>query len=182
VNLSEIARHVQLDYKNVDQYLSVLQRLYILRRLAPWHRNELKRVIKTPKLHFIDAGLLTTVRGFDAAALVADRTRFGPILESYVFGELLKLATIAGQELHLFHDRDKDQVEVDFIVETSAGNLIGIEVKNAATVQAADFRGLERLRSIAGDQFRQGVVLYTGTSALPFGDRFAAVPLSALAH
>jgi hypothetical protein len=181
VNLSEIARNVQLDHKTVDEYLSVLERLYILRRLAPWHRNELKRIIKTPKLHFIDAGLLTTVRGFDAAALMLDRTRLGPILESYVFGELLKLSTIAEQELHLFHYRDKDQVEVDFIVESSAGDLIGIEAKCAATVQASDFRGLERLRSIAGDQFRQGIVLYTGADALPFGDRFAAVPLSALA-
>jgi predicted AAA+ superfamily ATPase len=182
VNLSEIARTVQLDHKTVDEYLSVLERLYLIRRLAPWHRNELKRIIKTPKLHFIDAGLLMTVRGLDTRALMADRRRLGPILESVVFGELLKLSTISGQELHLFHYRDKDQVEVDFIVESSSGDLIGIEVKTAATVQASDFRGLERLRSLAGDQFRQGIVLYAGTHALPFGDRLAAVPLSALAQ
>jgi predicted AAA+ superfamily ATPase len=118
----------------------------------------------------------------DGAALLTDRTRLGPILESYVFGELLKLSTIAEQELHLFHYRDKDQLEVDFIVEYSTGDLIGIEVKGAATVQASDFLALERLRSIAGDQFRQGIVLYTGTDALPYGDRLAAVPLSSLAN
>jgi hypothetical protein len=122
------------------------------------------------------------VRGFDARALITDRTRLGPILESFVFGELLKLSTIAQQELHLFHYRAKDQVEVDFIVEYTAGDLIGIGVKGAATVQASDFRGLERLRSLAGDLFRHGVVLYTGTHALPFGDLLAAVPLSALAQ
>ena len=182
VNLSEIARHVQLDYKTVDHYLTVLEHLYVLRRLAPWHRKELKRIIKTPKLHFVDAGLLTTVRGLEPAALAMDRTRLGPILESYVFGELLKLGTVAHQELQFFHYRDKDQVEVDFVVEASAGELIGIEVKSAATVQATDFRGLERLRTISGRQFRQGIVLYTGDKALPFGDRLTAMPLSSLAH
>jgi uncharacterized protein len=182
VNLSEIARLVQLDYKTIDHYLAVLERLYILRRLAPWHRNELRRLVKTPKLHFIDAGLLAAIRGIEPTALATDRTPLGPILESQVFGELLKLASIAEQDLHFFHYRDKDQVEVDFVAETSSGEPIGIEVKCAASVQAADFRGLERLRLIVGKQFRQGIVLYAGQEALPFGDRLAAMPLSALAY
>jgi predicted AAA+ superfamily ATPase len=182
VNLSEIARHVQLDYKTIDHYLTVLERLYVLRRLAPWHRNELKRITKTPKLHFIDAGVLSTARGAAPMSSALDRTRLGPILESYVFGELLKLATVADHELHFFHYRDKDKVEVDFIVENSPDDLIGIEVKCSTTIQASDFRGLERLRSIAGSAFRQGILLYTGESALSFGDRLAALPLSFLAN
>jgi hypothetical protein len=69
------------------------------------------------------------VSGFDARASMTDRTRLGPVLESFGFGELLNLSTIAEQELHLLHYRDKDQVEVDFIVESCAGDLIGIEPK-----------------------------------------------------
>jgi predicted AAA+ superfamily ATPase len=182
VNVSEIARHVQLDYKTVEHYLTVLERLYVLRRPAPWHRNEIKRIIETPKLHFIDAGLLTTVRGLEPAALALDHTRHGPSIESYVFGELLKPGTVAQQELHFFHYRDKDQVQVDFVVEKSAGELIGIEGKSVATVQATDFRSLERLRAISGRQFGKEIVLYTGNKAPPFGDRLAAMPLSSLAY
>ena len=178
VNLSEIARHVALDYKTIDHYLTVLEQLYLVRRVPPWFRNELRRLVKTPKLHFIDTGLLAAVRGLQLAGLRADRTRFGPLLESFVFGELLKAASWWSERIAFFHYRDKDQLEVDFVLENAAGDIVGLEVKSAASVQAADFRGLERLRAASGREFRQGIVLYTGEQTLAFGDRLRALPIS----
>ena len=180
VNLSEIARQVSLDYKTIDHYLSVLEQLYLVRRIAPWHRNELKRLVKTPKLHFVDTGLLTALRGQSAVRLMGDRAPFGAILESFVFGELLKIASCASERVTFFHYRDKDQLEVDFVLENSLGEVVGIEVKAAASVQTTDFRGLERLREASGSHFRQGVILYSGDNTLSFGSQLRAVPMSSL--
>ena len=80
----------------------------------------------------------------------------------------------------LSHFRDKDQVEVDFVLESPLRQLIGIEVKASATVDAHDFKGLKRLRSMVGEDFLTGLVLYDGAQALSFGDGLWAVPLAAL--
>lgn len=179
-NLSEIGRSANLDRKTAMQYLRILEQLYLIRSVQPWSRNELNRLVKTPKLHFIDSGLLAALRGYSMARLRADRNLFGALLENFVFSELLKLASWADERIAIFHYRDRDGIEVDFVLENSAGDIVGIEVKAAASVRREDLKGLERLASIAGDAFKQGIVLYTGKQALPFGDRLRAVPLPSL--
>ena len=80
----------------------------------------------------------------------------------------------------LFHYRDKNQDEVDIIIENEAGGLVGIEVKAAATVNAGDFRGLRKLADIARGDFKLRVVLYDGESTVPFGERMFAAPVPCL--
>ena len=179
-NLSEIGRSVGLDHKTADHYVRVLEQLYLIQRVQPWFRNELSRLVKTPKLHFIDSGLLTAMRGYSLSRLRADRTLFGALLESFVFSELLKLSAWTEERVMLFHYRDRDQLEVDFVLENSAGEIVGIEVKSAASVTRRDFLGLERVASAAGSAFKQGIVLYDGVQTLSFADNLRAVPLSAL--
>ena len=179
-NLSEIGRSVGLDHKTAERYLGVLEQLYLVQRIQPWFRNELSRLIKTPKLHFIDSGLLTSLRGYSIARLRADRSLFGALLESFVFSELLKLSAWADESVSLFHYRDRDRFEVDFILENTAGQIVGVEVKAAASVTRRDFGGLERVASAAGTAFVQGIVLYDGAQTLSFGESLRAVPLSAL--
>jgi predicted AAA+ superfamily ATPase len=99
-NLSEIGRSVGLDHKTADHYVRVLEQLYLIQRVQPWFRNELSRLVKTPKLHFIDSGLLTAMRGYSLSRLRADRTVFGALLESFVFSELLKLSAWTGRAGH----------------------------------------------------------------------------------
>lgn len=147
---------------------------------APHSRNELSRLVKTPKLHFIDSGLLTAMRGHSSVRLRTNRTAFGALLESFVFSELLKLSAWTEEHVTLFHYRDRDQLEVDFVLENSAGEVIGIEVKSAATVTRRDFAGLERVASAAGAAFKQGIVLYNGYQTLPFGETLRAAPLPVL--
>jgi len=79
-----------------------------------------------------------------------------------------------------YHFRDKDGVEVDIVLETEGHQLSGIEVKAAATVTAADFRGLRKLRDATGERFCAGVVLYDGEMTVSFGDRLFAVPIRTL--
>ncbi|EQD56458.1 AAA family ATPase, partial [mine drainage metagenome] len=127
-NLSELGRAIGRDHKTAGQYLSVLEQIYLVRAVQPWARNELSRLVKTPKLHFVDSGLLAALRGYSIARLRADRGLLGSLLESVVFSELLKAAAWSKEQVSIFHYRDKDQLEVDFVLENSAGQIIGIEV------------------------------------------------------
>jgi predicted AAA+ superfamily ATPase len=80
----------------------------------------------------------------------------------------------------LLHYRDKQQREVDIVLERRGGDIVGVEVKSAATIRSRDFAGLRYLRDRLGDRFKAGVVLYTGQRTLPFGERLRAVPLCGL--
>lgn len=117
-NLSELGRAVAMDHKTIETYLRVLEQLFLVRRIQPWSRNELSRAVKTPKLHFLDAGLLAAMRGYSLQRLRADRNLFGPILETFVFAELLKIASWSSQYVTIYFYRDKDKNEVDFVLKT----------------------------------------------------------------
>jgi uncharacterized protein len=136
--------------------------------------------VKTPKLHFVDSGLLASIRGYTVARLRAKRDLLGPLLEVFIFTELLKLSCVSEEHVSLFHFRDRDQSEVDFVLESAQGQIVGIEVKAAASVTRRDFSGLDRLASIAGNNFVQGIVLYDGERSLAFADNLRAVPFASV--
>jgi predicted AAA+ superfamily ATPase len=178
LNLSQIGGQIGLNLHTAEKYIGILEKLFLVRRLPAWRRNELSRLVKTPKLHFLDAGLLAVLVRATPELLRSERGRFGPILESWVYGELLKIISLSSESWFVSHYRDKDQVEVDFVLESPLRAVIGIEVKAAATVSATDFKGLRRLQDLTASQFMTGLVLYDGTIPLPFGDRLWAIPLS----
>ena len=104
----------------------------------------------------------------------------GPLLENFAIGEVARQLTWAEEPVRLFHYRDRDQVEVDMVLEHASGTVIGIKVKAAETVRAEDFRGLRHLANRLGGRFRAGIVLYAGEQRLSFGDRLTALPMAAL--
>jgi len=179
-NFTQIGGQVGFDDKTTRKYIAILEQLFLVRRLEPWFRNQLKRLIKTPKLHFLDSGLLATLLGVTAERVQKDRTIFGRLLETFVFAEVLKQISWMEDACTVSHYRDKDQDEVDIVVEDAAGALVGIEVKAGATVTSADFKGLRKLAAAVGNDFKLGVVLYDGEMALPFGKRLFAAPVSCL--
>jgi predicted AAA+ superfamily ATPase len=119
-------------------------------------------------------------RFLEMSRVAKDRTVFGPMLETFVFSEVLKQASWLGESCALYHYRDKDQDEVDLVIETGSGVLVGIEVKASATVNAGDFKELRKLAEDCGDNFKLGVVLYDGGRPVPLGDRLVAAPMSCL--
>lgn len=179
-NYTQLGSQVGLDHKTAARYIGVFEQMYLLKRVDVWARNRLNRIVKTPKLQFIDSGLLSTLIDLTPSMMQQDRSRFGSVLETFVYGELLKHAANADDNYQLLYYRDHDQVEVDVVVENASGQLIGVEVKSAASVRKNDLRGLKKLASIAGDQFRLGVVLYDGTETLSLGERLWAAPISTL--
>ena len=179
-NYSQLGGQVGLDSKTAAKYVGVFEQMYLLRRVDVWARNRLNRVVKTPKLQFIDSGLLATLIELTAQELGRDRTRFGHVLESFVYGELLKATTTAEGEYALMYYRDADKVEVDVVIENAAGQLVGVEVKASATVKDSDLRGLRKLATLAGDQFKMGILLYDGDETMPLGGNIWAAPLATL--
>ena len=179
-NYSQLGGQVGMDSKTAAKYVGVFEQMYLLRRVDVWARNRLSRVVKTAKLQFIDSGLLATQLELTAEEVPQNRARFGHVLESFVYGELLKATTTAEGDYSLMYYRDADKVEVDVVIENAAGHLVGVEVKASATVKEIDLRGLRKLASLAGNQFKMGILLYDGDETLPLGDNIWAAPLATL--
>lgn len=180
LNVTDLASPFQLSRPTIRDYVTLLARVFLLEELPPWHSNRLSRLIKTPKLHLGDTGLACALLGVDAAALWADRSLLGQLLETFIFQELRRQASWQDEPIAFHHFRDKDGVEVDIVLEGSGQRVAGVEVKAAATVTASDFRGLRKLKESAGKRFVGGVVMYDGEVTAPFGDRLYAVPIRSL--
>ena len=180
LNLSSLASRLGVDSKTVDRWLVLLEHMFLVRRVRAWHHREIKRLVKAPKLHFLDSGLLATLLRADAAGLAANRRMLGPLFECFVHGELAKAIALTDETIAVTHYRDKDGVEVDLVLERSPGAVVGIEIKAAATVRPRDFRGLRRLRQSTGESFACGVLLHDGDQIQQVDSGLFAMPLKML--
>jgi len=181
LNVTAIANALGHTRATTDKYLAILEKLYLARRLPAWHRNTAKRLVKTPKIHIRDSGLAAMLSDTTETLWTQDRSRFGPLLESFVVQQLSTQASWLDPAIRLWHYRDKDQVEVDCVL-TRGRNVWGVEVKAANTVGSSDGKGLKRLAAQAGRDFQGGVLFYDGSGVLPL-DRKAhlyAIPVSRL--
>ena len=103
LNTSNLSQELGLDRKTVDHYLAILERLFLIRRLPAWHRNEAKRLVKTPKIHLLDSGLAATLAGLTVAEWNTRRDRFGHLLESFVVQQLVAQAGWTDPDLRFWH-------------------------------------------------------------------------------
>jgi len=180
INVSELATPFEVSRPTIRDYVTLLESIFLLDELPPWHSNRLKRLVKTPKLHLADSGLACALLGITATELWQDRTMLGQLLETFVYGELRRQSSGIEEPIDFSHYRDKDGAEVDIVIEHSGARVSGVEVKASSTVHPTDFRGLRRLREATGKRFTCGVVLYDGEVTVGFGDGMFAVPLAAL--
>ena len=180
LNVSGLAGPFEVSRPTIREYLTLLQRVFLVEELSPWHTNRLSRAVKTPKLHIGDTGLAAALLDTDAADLDGSRDLIGQLVETFVYQELRRLAAWHDASLAFFHYRDRDDYEVDIVIEQGGRQVMGVEVKAASTVGRSDFAGLRRLAAAAGDRFVCGVVLYDGEASLGFGDKLFAVPIRLL--
>ena len=180
LNVSSLANELGMRRETADKYITILERLFLVRRLPAWHRNQARRLVKTPKCHLVDSGLAATLSNLKVDDWHSHSRDFGALLESFVVQQLICQAGWIDSELRFSHYRDKDQVEVDLVIEHGK-KVWGVEVKKAASVQAKDGAGLARLASQSGSHFRGGILLYTGSNCLPLAtDNCFAVPMDRL--
>lgn len=180
LNLSGLGSRLGVDSKTVDRWLVLLEHMFLVRRVRAWHRSGLKRLVKAPKLHFLDSGLLAALQRTGTTEIEKDRTALGPLLECFVHAEITKAIALAEEPTTISHYRDKDGIEVDLVLERSPGTIVGIEIKASATARPQDFRGLARLRETAGDRFACGIVLHDGDRIQQTGAGMFAMPVKTL--
>ena len=176
--LSQVLGHSRA---TVDRYLTLLERLFLIRLLPAWHNNRSKRLVKTPKIHFVDSGLAATLGELDSRNWNEERSRFGHLLESFVLQQLIAMADCMPRSPRFYHYRDRDKTEVDIVIE-SRQLIWGVEIKAGSSVSRDDAKGLLKLASIAGERFQVGIVFYDGEAILPLYKEMSilAVPISKL--
>lgn len=177
---STLAKQTGLSRSTVVRYLELLQTVFLIKTIPAWSPGPTYRAIGTPKLAFVDTGIVCHLLGQDAARLDEPGGGAGPVLENFVAAELSRQLTWSDERVRLYHWRTKDRVEVDVILETPDGRVVGIEVKAGATVRSEDLSGLRKLSELAGEKFVAGFVLYTGKQTLPYGSKLRAIPMDAL--
>lgn len=179
LNTSDLAAPFHLSRPTIRDYMTLLERVFLLEELQPWYTNRLSRLIKTPKLHLCDTGVACALLRVNAEVLWADRALYGQMLETFVYQELRRQASWQENLIDFYHYRDKDGIEIDIVLE-SVGKVAGIEIKASATVSIEDFKALGRMKQSLGSRFAAGVVLYDGDVVAPFGEGMYAVPISTL--
>ncbi|NNH70418.1 DUF4143 domain-containing protein [Nocardia uniformis] len=175
-----LENELELSRNTIQRYMRLPEEIFLIKRIPGWHRNLGTRAAAAAKLAFVDSGVAARLLAADSHTLRRPSGPFGPLLEGFVVSELARQLTWSDTLADMFHYRDKNKIEVDVILEDRRGEVVGIEVKAASTVRSVDFRGLHHLDKQLGDDFRAGIVLYTGTDTLPFGHKLRAVPVSAL--
>jgi hypothetical protein len=181
LNKTDVSGSVGIPRTSLDRYLTLLEHVFLTRRLPAWHTNRIKQIAKAPKLLISDSALLTHLLRTNRKRLTEDNALLGVVLECFVGMELTKQLAVSRTRATLLHMRTATGAEVDFVLEAADGRLAGIEVKASATVRGEDFKHLTMMRDRIGHKrFVRGVVLYTGGERLPFGERLEAWPISAL--
>ena len=182
INDADIARDAGLVHVTSRNYRTLLKMLFLSFEVEPWYRNIGKRLVKASKGYMTDTLLLCHLLQYELDDIEKNRPElFGHVLENYVATELLKLISSSPTKLDLLHFRTGDNNrEVDFVLEQPSGKLAAIEVKGRDTVEKSDFKGLEALQKLTGDDFCCGIVLYRGKDVVPFGEKLWAVPVSNL--
>jgi predicted AAA+ superfamily ATPase len=180
LDYADLARSLSIPQTTLKRYTGLLEATFMIQTLPAWSTNIGKRLVKAPKLLLTDTGLLVHLLGIDSSRLRSDRTLAGGVLENFVALELLKQRRWSKAQPNLFHFRTSNGDEVDLVLEDRAGNIVGVEIKASATIDASHFKGLKVLADATGDRFVRGVILYGGKEAVPFGKNLHALPLSAL--
>lgn len=177
---SSLAADAGIPRRTLDPYVALLETLYLTHTLPAWAVNLTSREVKQPKVFPVDSGLASGLLGATVAGLGPTAPLSGAVLECFVVGELRRQQAWADQRSSLYHYRDSRGVEVDAVLETPDGRVVGVEVKATSTVRAKDAAGLGVLRDRLGERFVAGYVLHTGPSSISVGERITALPMDVL--
>jgi predicted AAA+ superfamily ATPase len=178
LNYSDLARDVDIDQKTAKAWLSVLETSGLVKLLEPYHTNIAKRIVKTPKLYFLDTGLAAFLTGWDSPASLEAGAMNGAFLETHVFVEILKSWWHNGKYPSIHFYRDADQKEIDFVLEQNM-TLYPVEVKKTASPGVKDISAFDRLRTLKKN-IGSGAVLCLREGHFPISKTVTAVNLGYL--
>lgn len=146
LNLNSLAEDAGINRATAQSWMSVLQASHLIVLIQPWATNLSKRLIKTPKLYFVDSGLAASLLGIREKSQVMSHPLRGDLFENWAIMELLKTQCNAGLKPSVHFLRDKQGHELDAVVEHGFGKLMGVEIKSGATIASDFFKNLDYWR------------------------------------
>lgn len=184
LNMAACARHIKMKESTTENYVRLLEAVYLVRRLPAWGATLRSRVGTLPKIHIVDSGLAARLLRVTPTRLAtlnrSAMSEFGHLLETFVVGELFKQSTWLDDHVQLSHWRTRDGEEVDLVVEGDDGRIVAFEVKAASRIKNDALRSMRTLRAAAGDSFVGGFLLHTGERSYTVEDRIHVVPINRL--
>lgn len=180
LNFAEISRSTGIPQTTLKRYIAMFERLFVIEFLPAYSANLSKRLTRSPKLYFVDSGILGNLTGATQEKIKLDGSIAGMLMENFVIGELRKQSGWSSTVASMFHFRTVNNEEVDLVLELPGGDCVGIEIKSAASVGADAFKGLKVLKNELGRKFKRGIVLYTGDISVAFADDLFAMPVQML--
>lgn len=182
MDMNAIGGQLALSRPTLETYINALQTLFLVERVRPWAKTDYDRVSKQDKLFMTDTGLTASLLRWQFDKVRLDADTGGKLVEGFVFTQLAAQLEAQDEPCHLTHYRDREQREIDFVIETPDGVTVGVEVKAGSAVGLDSFKHLAwfRERMLQNKAPFVGVVLYTGEQVLRFGEHLWAVPMHAL--
>jgi len=178
LNYTAIANDVSVSLPTIERWISVLVASNIVYLLQPYFNNRTKRVIKTPKLYFLDTGLAAYLTRWNSKEALESGAMAGAFFETYIISEIIKSYYNAGiSEPPLYYYRDKDNREIDLIIEGN-GQLHPIEIKKTANPVKEDIRSFSVLNKLQGIKRGSGGIICNYEKLLYMDDDNAVIPVS----
>lgn len=182
MDVSAIGSGLSIKRSTIESYINALEALYLIEKVNPWLKTDYDRVGKQSKIFMTDCGLMTSILGWRIDDVQFDNDKIGKLIETFIFNELSAQIDASDGEYSLYHYRDREKREIDFIIEREDGAILGVEVKSGSAVDKSSFKHHKWFKNnlIKGKKPYTGIVLYTGEFTASFGDEMWAVPISNL--
>lgn len=180
LNVADLSRTSGIPQRTLARYLTLLQATFLMRLVPAWTASVRRRLLKSPKILAVDTGLASYLLGLDTAGLARMPDLYGSLLETFVCDEIEKQIPWNDVNPRSYHFRTAEGDEVDIVLESPSGRLVGVEVKASASIGDGDFKGLRTLQALAGRKFHRGILLYGGDTMVPFGDGFTGLPVTSV--
>lgn len=181
IDKSKITSAMGVANQTLDSYLGVLENTYLVDKLSPWLKTDYERVNKQSKYFITDTGLMASLLNWKAEDLLLDADKSGKIFETFVYNQLIVQIELESNQYELYHYRDREKREIDFIIQDTNNNIYGIEVKAGSSVTKDHFKHLSWFRdNLAKGKTFVGIVLYTGEHVITFDENMLAIPMNNL--
>ena len=181
MDLSAIGSGLSIKRPTIESYINALETLYLVERIYPWTKTDYARVGKQSRLFMVDSGLMTTLLRWKMEQVRFDSDRSGKLMETFAFNEIMAQVEAGDGLYELFHYRDREKREIDFLIEREDNALLGIEIKAGSAIGKNDFKHMKWFQNnLVKNQTFIGLILYTGEFPASFGDNLWAVPFGLL--
>ena len=184
LNMAAISGTIGLEKSTTENYVKLLESVFLVYRLPAWGTTLGSRITRHPKVHLVDSGVMAWLLSLTpqkiTQATPAALTEYGHLLETFAVGEILKQASWFDAPVTAGHFRTEAGDEVDLVLERDDGQVIAIEVKAGSRISGEDFRGLRQLKERLGPRLEEAIILYTGEHAYTHDSWITILPLDRL--